>query len=114
MEINIFNLVIKSVALKHAIIRKQVNGTLQNSSILRNAALMLQYYFTVSGNFFPTLCLHILFISCISSSFFWKKLEEIPFFQFLPFFQEETYFFQKFPNPATTQIEKVDFCTSML
>ena len=36
------------------------------------------------------------------SSFFRKKLEEIPFFQFLPFFQEETYFFRKFPNPGAT------------
>ena len=75
--------------------------------------LMFQYYFTVSGNFFPTLCLHALLITCISSnffhflpvfsSFFRKKLEEIPFFQFLPFFPEETYFFRKFPNPAAGQ-----------
>ena len=36
----------------------------------------------------------------VFSTFFRKKLEEIPFFQFLPFFPEETYFFRKFPNPA--------------
>ena len=35
----------------------------------------------------------------VFSTFFRKKLEEIPFFQFLPFFPEETYFFRKFPNP---------------
>ena len=33
----------------------------------------------------------------VFSSFFWKKLEEIPFF---PFFPEETYFFRKFLNPG--------------
>ena len=38
----------------------------------------------------------------VSSTFFRKKLEEIPFFQFLPFFREETYFFRKFPNPEIT------------
>ena len=36
----------------------------------------------------------------VFSTFFRKKLEEIPFFQFLPFFPEETYFFRKFPNPV--------------
>ena len=36
----------------------------------------------------------------VFSTFFRKKLEEIPFFQFLPFCPEETYFFRKFPNPA--------------
>ena len=72
-------------------------------------ALTFQYYLTVSGNLFPQVCLYLYLASCISSSFFHflpvfstffrKKLEEIPFFQFLPFFPEETYFFRKFPNP---------------
>ena len=34
------------------------------------------------------------------STFFRKKLEEIPFFKFLPFFPEETYFFRKFLSPV--------------
>ena len=57
-------------------------------------------YFTVSGNLFPTLSVHKHIWLHVFSTFFWKKLEEITFFQFLPFFREETYFFRNFPNPA--------------
>ena len=50
----------QSVALKHAIMGQQVNKTLQNSRILRKQICIdvPSYYFTVSVNFFPTLCLH--------------------------------------------------------
>ena len=55
---------------------------------------MFQYYFTVSGNFFPTLCLHVHVTTSISFSFF----RFLPFFYFL---LEETgrntFFFSFFP-----------------
>ena len=49
----------------------------------------------------------------LSSSFFQflsEELEEIPFFQFLPFFPEETYFFRKFLNPANKTWIKTSEC----
>ena len=88
----IFGLVIKEWPYRMQSDNKSINGTLQNSGILRNTyrsalGMMFQYYFTVSENFFPPLCLHALLITCIScsffhflpvfSSFFRKKLEEI-------------------------------------
>ena len=76
-------------------------------------------YLTVSGKLIST----SLFVSLfgfmyffqflpLSSTFFRKKLEEIPFFQFLPFFPEETYFFRKLPNPArSSRILRQLVCT---
>ena len=125
MKINIVNLwsCNQSVALKHAIIGQHVNGTAKFQSFdkkLYRFAFKFQYYFTVSVNLFPTLCLHALLIICISSSFFHflpvfssffqKKLEEIPFFQFLPFFPEETYFFRKFPNTGSSMSDSEFSC----
>ena len=76
----------QSVALKHAITGEQVNRTLLNYRIFRNTVLhlMFRYYFTVSGYFFPPLCLHALLITYISFSFFCF----LPIFS--SFFKKET------------------------
>ena len=47
---------------------------------INRSALMLQYYFTVSGNFFPTLCLR-------------SHFDYIYFFQFLPLSSRRNTFF---------------------
>ena len=99
----------QSVALKHAIIRQQWNiAKFQNLEKYRSA-LIFQYYFRVSGNFFPILCLHALLITCISSSFFhflpffssffWKKLEEIPFFPVSSILPERNLFLPEVSKP---------------
>ena len=65
---------------------------LQNSRILRNADL--HWCSSITSQYLGTSFQHYMYffqflpLSSIFSTFFWKKLEEIPFFQFFPFFPE--------------------------
>ena len=72
----------QSVALKHVIIRQQVNGTLQNSRILRNTDL--QWYSNITSQYLGTTFQHFV---CTN---YWLHVflpVSSTFFQFLP---EET------------------------
>ena len=89
MEVNIFGLN-QRVALKQAIMEMEPCKFPEFWEMQTSIDNVL--IFTVSGNIFPTLCMHLWFHVflplLVFSSCFWKKLEGIPFSQFLPFFRE--------------------------